>query len=71
MKKILIVLALILTTGCATVFNGGPVTEYQKTKPAVGEPRRQIKVVPLVADALIFWPSIAVDFASGAIYKNK
>lgn len=58
----------IMLTSCATLF-GGRVTEHQKTKPKAGEQQRQIRVVPLVADLLLFWPSLIVDFATGAIYK--
>lgn len=60
----------IMLSSCATLF-GGPVSDYQKTKPANGEPTRQIRVVALVADVILFWPSIIVDFATGAIYKPQ
>ena len=55
-------------SSCATLF-GGRVTAYQKTPPAPGQPSREIRVGALVADVLLFWPSLAVDFATGAIYK--
>ncbi len=74
MKKVIktsAVLALTITmSSCATLF-GGRVTEYQKTRPAAGEPQREIRVGALVADVLLFWPSLAVDFATGAIYKPQ
>ncbi len=74
MKKVIktsAVLALTISmTSCATLF-GGKVTEYQKTRPAAGEPQREIRVGALVADVLLFWPSLAVDFATGAIYKPQ
>ncbi|QNF35896.1 hypothetical protein HUW51_19915 [Adhaeribacter swui] len=57
-------------SSCATLF-GGKVTEYQKTRPAAGQPQREIRVGALVADVLLFWPSLAVDFATGAIYKPQ
>lgn len=57
-------------SSCATLF-GGQVTEYQKTRPAAGEPQREIRVGALVANVLLFWPSLAVDFATGAIYKPQ
>ncbi len=72
MKKLTLVAAVAFfsmsMTSCATLF-GGRVTEYQKTRPAPGQPQREIRVGALVADVLLFWPSLAVDFATGAIYK--
>ena len=70
MKKILVLSIAILFSSCATVFNG-PVTEYQRTKPVAGQPARKVKVLPLAADLIIFWPSAVVDFATGAIYKDE
>lgn len=71
MKKfIALALIAIIMSSCATVF-GGPVTAYQKTKPAPGEPQREVRVGALVADILLFWPGAIVDFATGAIYKPK
>lgn len=71
MKKLTLLLIIsILFTSCATIFNG-PVTQKQRTKPATGEPQRKVKVLPLVADLVIFWPAVIVDFATGAIYKNE
>ena len=59
-----------MMTSCATVFNG-KITTHQKTKPAAGEQQREIRVGALIADLLLFWPSIIVDFATGAIYRPK
>ena len=74
MKKmknfIAIGLIAIMMSSCATVF-GGKVTTYQKTKPVAGEQQRQVRVVALIADILLFWPGAIVDFATGAIYKPK
>jgi hypothetical protein len=61
---------LASTSSCATVF-GGRVTEYQRTKPAVGQPAREIRAGALIADVLLFWPGAVVDFATGAIYRPK
>ncbi|RIJ46587.1 hypothetical protein D1614_18115 [Maribellus luteus] len=55
-------------SSCATVF-GGKVSTCQKTKPAAGEPARDVRVGALIADILLFWPGAIVDFATGAIYK--
>ncbi len=55
-------------SSCATVF-GGPISECQRTRPAEGKPSRQVRVGALIADAILFWPGIIVDFATGAIYK--
>lgn len=74
MKKILkalsIGLLIISMSSCATIF-GGPVTEYQRTKPGPGEPQRKVRVGALIADILLFWPGTIVDFATGAIYKPE
>lgn len=74
MKKVKKIIALGLVTlmlsSCATVF-GGKVTQSQKRKPAPGEQQRPIRVVALVADIVLFAPSLIVDFATGAIYKPK
>ncbi len=69
MKKTLFTLSILITlNSCATLF-GGAITESQTTKPAPGEPQRQVRVGALIADIILFWPSVAVDFATGAIYK--
>ena len=74
MKKIihftLIILLSASVTSCATVF-GGPVSEYQRTKPQPGEPQREVRVGALIADILLFMPGVIVDFATGAIYKPQ
>ena len=72
MKKSIKLTAILLDalffSSCATIL-GGPITDYQKTKPAPGEPQRDVRVVALIADIIIFWPGAVVDFATGAIYK--
>ncbi|SHJ18185.1 hypothetical protein [Flavobacterium haoranii] len=69
MKNLIVIgLVSIMLTSCATLF-GGRVTEHQKTKPKAGEQQRKVRVGALIADILLFWPSLAVDFATGAIYK--
>lgn len=71
-KKIFNVIAMVVIaatlSSCATVF-GGRVSDCQRTKPAAGEPARAIRGGALVADILLFWPGVIVDFATGAIYK--
>jgi len=69
-KTTVICLLAISLTGCATVF-GGPVTAYQKKKPAPGQPQREVRVLALIADILLFLPGTIVDFATGAIYRPK
>jgi len=61
-------LIVLSMNSCATVF-GGSVGECQRTQPAPGQPGRQIRVVALIADVILFWPGAIVDFATGAIYK--
>ncbi len=71
MKKLITIgLISIMMTSCATIF-GGPVTSYQKTKPGPGEQQREVRVVALIADIVLFAPSLIVDFATGAIYKPR
>ena len=71
MKKLLFTAFLsgaILFQSCATIF-GGEVSDCQRTKPAPGQPSREIRVVPLVLDIFCGLIWVAVDFATGAIYK--
>ncbi len=73
MKKILgkafaILLVASMLSSCATVF-GGRVTSCQRTKPAAGQPSREVRAGALIADILLFWPGAIVDFATGAIYR--
>lgn len=59
---------ILLTTSCATVF-GGRVSDCQRTRPAAGQPTRQIRAVALIADILLMPVGAIVDFLTGAIYK--
>ena len=59
---------IISLSSCATIL-GGRVSICQKTKPALGSPSREVRVVAMVADIFLFWPGLIVDFATGAIYK--
>ena len=71
MKKLLAIgFIAIMLSSCATLF-GGKVTAYQKTKPGPGEQQRDVRVVALIADIIIFAPGLIVDFATGAIYRPK
>ena len=67
-KFSVIVLAVSTMTSCATVF-GGKVSDCQRTKPAEGQPARQVRVGALIANILLFTPGVIVDFATGAAYK--
>ncbi len=69
-KPISMLLIAILFSSCATVL-GGKITDHQKRKPLDGEPQRDVRVVALVADIILFWPFAVVDFATGAIYKPE
>ena len=72
MKKMKNVIALLLIavmfSSCATVF-GGKVNDQQRTKPVAGQPARKVRVGALIADIILFPPSLIVDFATGAIYR--
>jgi hypothetical protein len=74
MKKIvkftLIFFLALSMTGCATLL-GGPITQHQKTKPLPGQPQREVRVLALIADIVLFLPGTIVDFATGAIYRPK
>lgn len=59
---------LLLVSSCATVL-GGPITEKQRKKPLPGELQREIRLVALLADFVLFPPGVLIDFATGAIYK--
>ncbi len=71
-KKILNALAILtvaaLLSSCATVL-GGQVSDCQRTRPAAGQPSREIRGAALIADILLFWPGAVIDFATGAIYR--
>ena len=55
-------------TSCATVF-GGRVSLCQRHRPSAKEPTRRIRVVALVADLVLWWPGLGIDFLTGAIYR--
>ena len=69
-KPISILLIAVLFSSWATAL-GGEITDHQKRKPLDGEPQRDVRVVALVADIILFWPFAVVDFATGAIYKPE
>ena len=74
MRKTVLKLTAILLiatslSSCATLFCG-PVSECQRTKPAEGQPARQVRAGALILDIVLFWPSVLVDFATNAIYKD-
>jgi len=67
-KAITIVILSFTLSSCATIF-GGSVSQCQRTKPLAGQPSRPVRAVAAVADVVLFWPGLIVDFATGAIYK--
>ncbi len=72
-KKIVLILLLgsiFYSTGCGSIFcaMGGGITECQKTKEP-GQARRKVDVSYFIIDLLFFFPGLAVDFATGGIYK--
>jgi len=70
LKAMMAVVILASMSSCSTLF-GGPITAYQKTKPAPGKPERELRAGALILDIAIFWPAAIVDFSNGAIYKPK
>ena len=73
MKKLKIYALVLLTAlalnSCATVFIAGNDSTCQKTKPAEGQPQRDVRVGLLILDILLFWPGAIIDFATCEIYK--
>lgn len=67
-KVVCVVMMVATLSSCATVF-GGAVSDCQRTKPAPGQPAREVRAGALIADILLFWPGAIIDFATGAIYK--
>lgn len=58
-------------SSCATIL-GGPITEYQRTKPLPGQPQREVRVGALIADLLLVGLlGAGIDFATGAIYRPQ
>jgi len=66
----LVFVVAMLSTSCATLL-GGPISKEQKRKPKPGEPQREVRVLALLADLILFAPGTIVDFATGAIYKPE
>lgn len=64
----ILVFAMMTFSSCATVF-GGRISSCQRHKPSPKQGSRQIRVVALVADILVWWPGAIIDFADGAIYR--
>ena len=72
MKKRICIVFIALTlllSSCATIL-GGQITECQRTKPAPGQPSREIRAGFLIVDIIFLAiPFTVVDFITGAIYK--
>lgn len=72
MRKTIAVLVLLSLTSCATVLSGqkGPANSYQRTKPAPGQPERDLRVGFLCLDIALGVLPVVVDFATKKIYKE-
>ena len=68
LKFVVLLFIAVSMSSCATVF-GGRVGTCQRVKPSAGSPSRQIRAGALIADILLFWPGLIVDFATCSIYK--
>jgi len=68
LRIVTIVLVAAFLSSCATLFCG-PVSECQRTRPAEGQPARQVRAGALILDIVLFWPGAIVDFATNAIYR--
>jgi hypothetical protein len=72
-KNLLVVLLASFTlfsSSCATIL-GGKVSDYQRTKPAQGQPARKLRVVAFLGDVCFGLVPVIVDFATGAIYRPE
>jgi hypothetical protein len=69
MRSAYFILICFIFSSCASALNPGPATPYQKRKPAHGQPRREIRPVYVVLDIVFGVLPLAVDFATGKIYK--
>jgi len=72
-KNLLVVLLASITlfsSSCATIL-GGKVSDYQRTKPAQGQPARKLRVVAFLGDVCFGLVPVIVDFATGAIYRPE
>src|ERR1700722_3188326 len=72
-KKIVLVLLLssiFYGKGCGSIFAamGGGITDCQKIKEP-GQAPRKIDAGYFIIDLLFFFPGLAIDFATGGIYK--
>ena len=68
LKLTALLMAVCILSSCATVF-GGKIDQCQKTKPVPGTPVRSLRVVPFVANIILFWPAVFIDLGTGAAYK--
>ncbi len=65
--KVTVIVLMLSLSSCATLFTP-KATEHQKHKPACGEPKRELRPGAFAFD-LVFLPCLAVDFATGKIWK--
>lgn len=72
MQKVFLLLSLLLVfmcgSGCGTIF-GGKISQCQQTKPVPPQPKREIRVAALIGDLVVGALPLAIDFATGGIYK--
>jgi hypothetical protein len=59
---------LFSLNSCATVFANGSAC-HSKPNKSIGEPTRQLRVVPLILDVCTGVVPLIIDIATGAIYK--
>ena len=69
MKLAYFLVACFVFSSCASALDPGPATAYQKRKPAYGQPRREIRAGYFAMDIVFGVVPLAVDFATGKIYK--
>lgn len=69
MKKLFLIILLAVTLESCGTLLGGKVTDCQRTKPTPGTPSRKIRPAALIGSAAFGLLPLAIDFATGAIYK--
>jgi hypothetical protein len=71
MRFVVFTLTCFAFSSCATALNPGPLTAYQKRKPSHSQARRELRIGFVVADIALGILPLAVDFATGKIYRKS
>jgi hypothetical protein len=69
MKRVYFVIVCFIFSSCASVFNPGPATPYQKKRPGRGQPKRELRMPYFVLDVIFGGIPLLVDLGTKKIYK--